>query len=218
MRIPGIVFLSLFGIISVIQIVFCFLELEKYRKITKPFCVLFLGIAAAFLLPNYPLIYVGAFLGVIGDIFLIKKEKFPLFATGAVFFTAGHACYFAQMVRLLPYAIPWYCYLILAIVLVGFTIGFYPITKRTFGTKALCGNFYVTLLFVMLALSIAFTVSCKTPSGASIICGYICFIVSDGILIFTTFVKDIKRRDFYIMSTYLIAELLIVGGFILFLL
>lgn len=217
MKIPGIIFLSLFGIISVVHLVFCFLESEKYRKITKPFCVLFLGIAAAFLLPNYPLVYIGAFLGVVGDIFLIKKEKFVLFAIGAVFFTAGHICYFTQMVKLLPYVVPWYSYLILAFVLAGFTFGLYPITKKTFGTKALCGNFYMPFLVVMLALSIAFTVSNRTTYGIPIICGYVCFLFSDGFLIYTTFIKDIKRRDFYIMASYLFAESLIVSGFVLFL-
>lgn len=39
--------------------------------------------------------------------------------------------------------------------------------------------------------------------------GVIIFILSDSILSFTTFILDIKRRDFYIMLTYLIAQSLI---------
>ncbi|MCF0107604.1 MAG: hypothetical protein HUJ59_01125, partial [Bacilli bacterium] len=44
--------------------------------------------------------------------------------------------------------------------------------------------------------------------------GYIFFIISDVILIITTFVKDIEKRDFPIMLFYLLAQLFIISGLI----
>ena len=47
--------------------------------------------------------------------------------------------------------------------------------------------------------------------------GYGFFIFSDAFLLFTTYIKDKKRRDFYIMSTYFLGELFITFGLALFL-
>ena len=48
-----------------------------------------------------------------------------------------------------------------------------------------------------------------------IIIGYFLFILSDTLLVNSTFIKDFKKRDFYIMATYLCAEFLIVFGLLL---
>jgi len=45
--------------------------------------------------------------------------------------------------------------------------------------------------------------------------GSIVFIISDSILVVTHFGFKFKRYDFYIMLTYLVAELLIISGFVL---
>ncbi|MCI7212824.1 MAG: hypothetical protein MR467_01565, partial [Bacillales bacterium] len=65
--IPFYVFIGLFLLISIIHLVFCFKEMEKWRKITKPFCVIILAIAIAFASPTQYLIYIGLLFGVIGD-------------------------------------------------------------------------------------------------------------------------------------------------------
>jgi hypothetical protein len=49
--------LSLLAMIT--NLVSAFLEKETVRKISKPFCLLFLGIAVAFAIPNHPMVYLG---------------------------------------------------------------------------------------------------------------------------------------------------------------
>lgn len=218
MQIAGIVFLSLFAAMSVVHIFFCYREQELLRKITKPFCVLFLGLAAIFFLPNNPLVYIGAFLGVGGDILLIKKENKLCFTAGAVLFIGGHLCYFVQIIKVLTFQVPWFVYVIIGLVLLCVTLGLYPVTKKYFKSMAFGVNFYIPLLVVMFAIGLTFAINASNHlPGTLIAIGYLMFIVSDCLLIYTTFIKDKSRRDFYIMFTYLLAELLIVGGFILFL-
>ena len=52
-------FFVLFLAISALELVFCFREMERPRKITKPFCVLLLALAFLFARPEGYLVYIG---------------------------------------------------------------------------------------------------------------------------------------------------------------
>jgi len=86
----AIIFFSLFVIISLVELFLAFNEYEKWRMIIKPFSLFFLALSALFALPTPPLIYIGAFLGMIGDIFLIFVRKKKLFILGTLSFLFGH--------------------------------------------------------------------------------------------------------------------------------
>jgi len=218
MLIAGYVFAGLYVLVSILHLIVCFKENEKWRRITKPFCMLFLGIAAVLILPKYPLVYCGAFLGMIGDLLLIWKKKFIPFAVGTAAFLCGHFCYFAQLVLLLNNKIPFWIFIILGI-LPFLCIGLlFPLTSKIFGKKnCLIGNFYIPFLTVMIVMGVLLAIY-YSPTywpGVCIAVGYTIFLASDSLLVYTLFIRDIKRRDFYIMITYLAAELLIILGFIL---
>ena len=87
----------------------------------------------------------------------------------------------------------------------------YPITKKSFGKIALIGNFYMPMLLILSFMGVikASTSDVHWP-GILFCVGYVFFLISDVSLTIVTFKKDYKRRDFYIMLTYLIAEFLIV--------
>ena len=75
-------------------------------------------------------------------------------------------------------------------------------------------------LLVLLATGIFFAIFLDQKGlsplpGIFMAAGYLLFFVSDCTLIFTTYIKDIKRRDFPIMLTYLLGEFGIVFGLIL---
>ena len=65
------------------------------------------------------------------------------------------------------------------------------------------------------ALSIVALAVMKNPILWLNVVGMSVFLVSDVYLVKTLFVKDDKRRDFYIMSTYLVAQCLLALGFVL---
>ena len=218
MIIASYVFFGLFALCSFIHLIFCFLEKEKARKISKIFCVTLLAIAAILYKPNAPLIYVGAFLGVIGDIFLIFKKNIKSFFVGTIFFIGGHVLYLTQAILLINpnSALHWSVYLVVGLILLLLTFGLYPITGKKLGPTALIGNFYMPFLLVLLSLGIYLSVvNNNYLPGLLFACGYLSFFISDSTLIYTSFFKDIKRRDFYIMLFYLIAQALIITGLLL---
>lgn len=218
------ILLAVFGVYSVMHLVFCFLEKEKLRKWTKPFCLVILGIAAIFGAPSYPLIYIGAFLGAIGDVFLIRKNDLRFFLIGTGLFIIGHGCYFTQAFIIMKdicfVTTPWWVFLIIFGTLLVLTFVLYPVTKGLAGKATLAGNFYMPFLVVQIAVGFVLAHFLKNgglvaPAGGFLYAiGYIFFLASDAILIFSTFVKDFPRRDFPIMLFYLLGEFFIVLGLV----
>ena len=76
---------------------------------------------------------------------------------------------------------------------IGMALYFAALTSDTLVSVFLLANGHQGLFFLALA-------------------GALMFLASDTILGFTMFKKDIKRRDFYIMATYLAAQVLIFCG------
>ena len=220
MKIASLVFLILFGVISLVHLFFCYKENEKYRAVTKPLCLLFLALAAVFYAPTEPLIYIGAIMGMMGDIFLLRKKEKVAFFIGMLFFIVGHVLYFSAMIKGFPAEFPWYTYLIIVggLLIIGFVA--LPATKKLAGTTtAFVGNMYMSILLLQLGFGIALAVNLEgyILPGILFACGYLSFFISDTILTLTTFVKDVKRRDLYIMFFYLLAEALIVSSLCLLL-
>lgn len=214
-RIPvaSYVFFGLFLLFGIVHLVFCFLEMERMRKISKCFPTLFLAIAATIAVPTSPLVYVGAFLGVLGDLFLIKKHKVWPFVLGMLSFLGNHACYIVAYM-LLCQPLHWAFYLVTALYCVLFPIAFYRVGRKiihqrhiAFGGVGYFGFLLLDLIWAIIATSMGNALYCfLAVIGAAV------FIASDIILARTLFKKDTKRRDFYIMITYLLGQGLIVLG------
>jgi len=188
------------------------------RKISKTFCVALLGIMAICFLPDKPLIYCGALLGAVGDYFLIENKNTLRFALGTVSFLLGHFCYIAQIGYLLLDKFPWYAYVAITFILILGEFCLYKGTYKVCQNKVVTifGNLYIPFLIIMIGVGITLAVKFTSPlPGILVALGYTCFVISDGLLVCTTYIKDVKRRDFYIMLSYLTAEALIVFGLLL---
>lgn len=215
--VPAIVLFVLFALASAVHLYFCYLENEKARKISKLFTLGFLLPAIICLVPNYPLIWLFPLFSLLGDAALLFKKRSKIFfVIGFTFFFAGHLCNLAQLTIFLvksSTALPVITYILFGISLVLIIYFLYPITKKIAGQIALLGNIYMpTLLFVGLFSLLVTAAYADSYQGLLIGLGYVFFIFSDGFLIYANFIKNVKRRDFYIMSSYLIAELLITVG------
>jgi len=208
----GYIFLALFVVLSLFHLVMCYLEREKERKISKVFLLLFLGIMAICFAKDKPLIYCGAFAGMLGDWFLINKRKKVNFATGMILFLIGHILYATQAILLANSSLHYGAYIGFAVAMILFPIILIPVSKKVCpGPLGIVGTGYFVVLLSMLALGIYLGVYLNNPLVGSLFgLGYLMFFSSDCILTSTTFVKDIRRRDFYIMATYLLGQVLIV--------
>lgn len=215
MNIGAYIVFGIFVICAIIQLVFAFLEKEKYRRIEKPLCLLTLAVFSLVCLPNKPLIYVGAILGMIGDILVIVKDK-KYFSFGVFSFFLGHLCYITLIIIFMVNSnVEWFYYLIPAICFVIFYFAlFFPFKKFEKRVHMRMGMaLYYATLFTLLPFMIVSYVFVGSYLFLGII-GASFFVISDLIILYTKYIKKFKRYDFYIMFTYLIAQTLIVLSFV----
>jgi hypothetical protein len=218
--IAAYVFFGLFILASVVNLFFAFYEMEKARHISKPFCLFFLTIAVACAVPTWYLIYIGTFLGFLGDILLLWKKQKAMLVLGALSFLLGDLCYIATMMLkfgeagLLTWTVGGYILIYFAILLLISVPFMYVFTKHSplFTTV---GVVYATILITVGATALLGDYWGYAQYLVLVSAGDVFFCASDLTLGATIFKKDIKRRDFWIMLTYLIAEGLISVGLVL---
>lgn len=201
------------GIVFILELVFCFLEKEKARKIVKPFCLIMLITLMITLKLKESYVYGALIFGLIGDIFLIFKKKHRmLLLLGAFAFLIGHLFYIFTFANLLSYDIP--DFVIVGVVVIGFFTPLIPYKLCYRYTKAFTipAAIYGYILVLECALSILLAVDSQSNFAIMIGIGNILFLVSDALIFVSMFIKDFKRRDFYIMLTYLIAQTLMSLG------
>lgn len=215
MNVGAYIAFGIFVICAIIQLVFAFLEKEKLRRIEKPLCLLTLAVFSLVCLPNKPLIYVGALLGMIGDILVIVKDK-KYFSFGVFSFFLGHLCYIALIIIFMVNSnVEWFYYLIPVICFIVFYFSLlFPFKKFEKRVHMRMGMaLYYSTLFTLLPFMIVSYVFVGSYLFLGII-GASFFVISDLIILFTKYIKKFKRYDFYIMFTYLIAQALIVLSFV----
>jgi len=209
------VFFGLFLVVAIVQLVAAFLEKEMLRKITKPFCVFFLALAVVVTLPTHPLIYIGAFLGVLGDIVLLFKNK-KIFLLGTILFLLGHFCYLSEVLFIMMKNQPldWWFYVVVGFAILLITLVGYPFSKKITRTRylALTGNIYLGVLLLVSVVSIIASVKGYANFMILGVLGGISFLASDLILTKSFFIKDFRRRDYYIMLFYLLGQAFILVG------
>lgn len=213
--VPAFIFLALFVVASVIQLIFAFKEQEDLRRKEKFACLLTLAFFAFFAFPNRPLIYIGALLGMAGDILDLEPKTFYL---GVVAFFLGHVCYILEAIwELFNFYISWVVYLVIFGTFILTTLvmfGFCRKHKNHSKIDCIGQSLYFAILVTYLPVFIFSTMKANSLMCISLI-GSLFFITSDSILVKTHFGPKFKRYHFYIMGTYLLAELFIVLGFIL---
>lgn len=215
-NIVALVFFTIFVLVSLVELVLAFHEMEKWRKIVKPFSLLFLAFSALIALPSHPLIFIGAILGMVGDVFLIFVKKRKLFILGTISFLLGHFAYISEIlfIMLKDNPVPWWFYVVALFLMLTLTLAFYPFSKKITGDRylSLLGNLYLSVLVLVTIISVIATSKGFTNFMVLGIIGGISFLASDLLLIQATFVRDFKRRDYYIMLFYLLGQAFIVSG------
>lgn len=213
------IFIAFFFLVSALNLVSGFFELEKLRRFSKPFCLFFLTLAAAVAVPTHPLVYIGSFCGFVGDFLLLWKNNKKTLLGGLLAFLIGHCCYIAQMI-MIPAAAGLftgasYGYMALYFVLLlGLLIDpIYHLTRRS-KIFTIGGTFYSAVLVTDGAAAILLTALGYAQFMYLAIVGDILFISSDLILANTIFNHDFPRRDFYIMLTYLAGQAFIVAALV----
>lgn len=211
-----IVLLCLLLISVFVELFLAFIEREKLRKCFKVFPLLILTIIEIRLAPTCPLLYVATFLGFLGDLFIIFEKKKVFFYIGGLSFFVGHILYLILMLTSNNIVYEWYHYLIIVASLIIVIFLMYKNLKEKFSLiDVMCGAFYFGVLILLLINAIFISIVVNNYYLVLVALGYVLFIISDTMLIIKDFIKEFKRDDFYVMGTYLLAEISIVFGFLL---
>lgn len=211
--IPFIIFL----VLCIFELIFAFREMEKHRIIVKPFLMLSLAISSFFALPDNTFMVIALICAMIGDILVVLPDK-KLFSIGVLFFFAGHVLYILEVIlhcmkgQLSLSQIIVLISVFVVIFISSFMFIFRKIAKNI--PEGLGMSLYFGTLFSVLSTM------CIATSGFGYfmwltIIGSVCFIISDCLLMYFKYGKKPKRHHFYIMLTYLLAQSLIVVGFVL---
>lgn len=197
-------FWILFGVFTIVHMVFCFFLMEKARKISKCFIMPLLIFYMIMIKSENILVYLGAICGFLGDVLIIFKKKHILwFVIGTAMFLLGHGFYVAQMYINMGGFQAWHLIAYGIIFLLLCILGYNVIYPKV-GKLVIVGIVYFT--FLISAVFVAITSGNKLA-----IFGTFMFMISDVILSFTNFFKEnVKRKELYVMSTYILAQLLMI--------
>lgn len=206
----SIVILSLVFII--VHLVFCFLEKNRGRKITKCFCVVSIGLIVWALGAKNIFVYFALLFGLLGDLCLIFKDNKKLLVLGMITFGINHIFYYIGALYKIDNLNSCFYYIIpLVFILISLII--YLIGKKYFKSLSIPSSLYASSLgsefFVMIIFLIYSYKYYAYPLCFLPLLGNLIFIVSDLYLAKTLFIKHDKREDFYIMFTYLVGQFLL---------
>lgn len=161
-------------------------------------------------------IVVALMFGFLGDVFLMWKTPKIFFALGLGAFLIGHIFYiitFAQTTDCYALVPGWFYVFVLPYLLYG---GFmYAKLKDSLGMMKIPALVYMLALLTMSFTSLTRVWGCHGWMFVLPFIGSLIFVASDSILSINVFVRKTKNGEFWIMFTYVLAQLLIALGFAL---
>jgi uncharacterized membrane protein YhhN len=207
-----IVFLLILAGVSVVYLISLFFKFGLFQMILKG-CLLPLILAIyifgaqRILVP----IVLALLFGWLGDILLLKINKLSFFRIGLASFLTGHICY---IIAMFSYAQPFHIPILACSIAVTAVVGFFifKIVRPTAEMKIPI-IVYESVIFIMAIFAIQLFLSQGGYFGGFVLAGSLCFVASDGMLAFDTFRKKTKYGYFFVMLTYILAQLLITLGF-----
>ncbi len=150
-----------------------------------------------------------------GDVVLMFANKNELlFIIGLLLFLTAHIIYillFHKQRKLRNNASNHWIYVGLAIILVYLFVMLFVLFPKLGGLK-IPVTIYAIVISGMLFMALKCCLRWQSPANYYILTGAICFVISDSLLAFNKFYAAIPLATFNIMSTYLLAQFLIVFG------
>ena len=201
-------------VVSVINIIGAEKRILKITWATKPLLIPL--IITIYSIDNSAinwLLIVGLIFGMGGDVLLIGHKKFLL---GLVSFLFGHLVYIIVFLRTIvsfeAFEL-WYILFILPYSII--TIFIFKKLKEDLGKMFILTLVYMIIIMFMSISSLFIALMGTITGGWITYLGSVLFVASDAILAWNKFHKKIAHAQFWILSTYILAQLLIALGFML---
>ena len=208
---------GLFCVIFVMHMYFTKNEYNKGRLYTKPFLMPLLLIYYILSVAEVnKLIVIALLFGFMGDVFLMCPKGKNNFILGLGAFLIGNVCYILLFLHGISFArdVPVLFYLII-IVYAIFARAVLEKLKNHLGHMKVPTYIYMVVILLMSFVSLTrIWVTGMSISFFLPFIGSLLFICSDSMLAFYTFIGEFKNGNMYIMLTYVLAQILIVGGYL----
>ena len=223
MELTSILALVIFSISAVAHLVNDLVENKNYKLIKAvsksllmPTLIIFY---AFYTLDIDPFIIIGLVFGWFGDIFLLNKGDKKKFIMGLGSFLLGHIFYIVAFLLQVNFSEAFSIGLMVYLGLIAvFIVVLIMQLKEGLGKmKGPVIAYCVVISFMsisafLLATSPAYTFALR--NGYIVFSGSILFIISDALIAWRQFKKEIKFHNIYVMATYIVAQFLIAYGFI----
>jgi len=207
-----LIFLIILGIVSIAYLVSLYFKFSIYQAVLKASLVpLVLAVYLVAADKILVLIVLALIFGWIGDIFLLKGNNFRFFSIGLVSFLLGHICYIIAMYGFIE-QFNVTVLVISAALSVIFGLTAFRIVNPVKIMKIPVFA-YKTIILVMVIFALQIFVTSGGRFGILVFTGSLLFLASDSTLAYDTFKKKTKYGKYFLMFTYILAQLLIALGF-----
>lgn len=184
------------------------------RRITKCLLMPLLALCYALFARTFsPHVLTAILCGFFGDLVLLFRPRHWAFPAGIAAFAAGHVFYIVSFLSVLPYAPAWYWVALLAVVSIASAVFLLRYLWKGLPKKLRPPSFvYMLLIGTMASCALLFGFS-----GVSKFCwlaaiGGLLFVASDTTLSIDAFHHPVRYRSILVMSTYILAQTLIVAA------
>ncbi|WP_029410713.1 lysoplasmalogenase [Treponema pedis] len=211
---------AIFTGVSIIHLIRCWQQKEGQADISKfmlmpalfLFAAAFIGFNPGAVSVLHILILAALVLSFFGDWTLIFDLEKAIFALGMLFFLTAHLCYITFASIKLAGGFPLIAGLCVApVYILGLIYAYLRMRKAIKGMIKII-MFYSFILCIMSWLFIILAIS--SPSAATVLAavGGILFVISDTMLCYRKFMGVIVKGRFFVMLTYILAQVLISIG------
>lgn len=163
---------------------------------------------------NASLIITGLFFSWAGDVLLLFESKNALFfISGLVCFLITHICYIIYFLKIKSSAAsllrnqPW-----LAALVAAYGVGLVQFLYPHLGEMTIPVLVYAVVICTMMLCSLHVFTKVSRPANGLFVAGALLFAASDSLLAVNKFFKPFEFATALIISTYCVAQLLIVMG------
>lgn len=200
---------------TALQLIACFRRMVWLRRITKVFLMpLLAAIYILYAAKPHAFVIVALFLGCFGDVFLLFQKKHMTMLLGMCSFALGHVFYIGAMLTTKPgfHLSALLCLLIAAVWMLFVVKKLLPTAPKPLRKP---GFFYALLLSGTCLFALYLLLSTQKMWYLLSFAGGCLFMISDTILTGQKYRRETKHGNFFVMLTYILAQLFLVAGFAL---
>lgn len=194
-------------VLSLVHLILSYKEKKLSRGITKVFLMPSLMLLIYFLKVSNVFLYLALTFGLLGDLFMLFKDKKIFLYGGFVSFAIGHFFYIYLILKIANISLNplWISLYGVAVVFIVIYLSS-TILKTKFKKDSWIATIYGAILFTVLISALILTSTHRDLASGFVLFGSLLFIASDVYLGHTIYEHSEPHENFYIMLPYLFGQ------------